>query len=92
MDACNMQINLKIFHSFNNKPFTKNFNKQQILDETSTYLRKAYVCFTHNYNEVSTHHFETQGMHVRCRFSENLTDLFCALTGVFIPKFHQILR
>ncbi len=51
-----------------------------------TYLRKAYVCFTHNYNEVSTHHFETQEMHVRCRFSENLTDFFCALTGVFIPK------
>ena len=25
-------------------------------------------------------------MHVRCRFSENLTDFFCALTGVFIPK------
>ncbi len=42
--------------------------------------------FTHNCNEVSTHHFETQGMHVRCRFSENLTDFFCALTGVFIPK------
>ena len=61
-------------------------HEQQILYETSTYLGKAYVYFTHNYNEVSTHHFETQGMHVRCRFSENLTDFFCALTGVFIPK------
>ncbi len=45
MDACNMQINLKIFHSFNNKPFMKNFNEQQILDENINLFKKGLCMF-----------------------------------------------
>ena len=45
MDACNMQINLKIFHSFNDKPFMKNFYEQQILYENTNLIKKGLCMF-----------------------------------------------
>jgi hypothetical protein len=40
-----MQINLKIFHSFNDKPFMKNFYEQQILYENTNLIKKGLCMF-----------------------------------------------